>query len=222
MSDSYPFPRLLALTVPIRRVDDGAMSDKPSYLGLLNAIANAEGDAHTYLQVWAAKTPSEDVRCVLLKVAAREGEHAMTFARRINELGYEVRRKDDDRRAKAMEIVSSDCSDLEKMRALKLHKLDRGDKPDIFDDFFKDHTIDIATGELLGRYIAEERDTGRLLRSCYEQLKSASVDIDLTPTGDRLASLEREVDALTSAVTELAHALTASAANGERAKARMK
>jgi hypothetical protein len=211
-----------ALTSGGTEADDGRMSDKPSYLGLLNAIANAEGDAHIYLRAWAEKTPSEDVRCVLLKVAAREGEHAMSFARRINELGYEVRRRDDDRRAKAIEIVTSDCSDLEKMRALKLHKLDRGDKPDIFDDFFKDHTIDIATGELLGRYIAEERDTGRLLRSCYEQLKAASVDIDLTPTDDRLASLEREVDALTSAVTELAHALTASAANGERAKERMK
>ena len=211
-----------ALTPARTEVEDGRMSDKPSYLGLLNAIANAEADAHTYLRVWAEKTPSDDVRCVLLKVAAREGEHAMSFARRINELGYELRRKDNERRDKAIEIVTSDCSDLEKMRALKLHKIDRGDKPDIFDDFFKDHTIDIATGELLGRYIAEERDTGRLLRSCYEQLKEASVDIDLMPAGDRLASLEREVDALTTAVTELAHALTASAANGERTKARMK
>jgi rubrerythrin len=211
-----------ALTPAGTEADDCRMSDKPSYLGLLNAIANAEGDAHTYLRVWAERTPSEDVRCVLLKVAAREGEHVMSFARRINELGYEVRRKDDERRSQALEIVNSDCSDLEKMRALKLHKIDRGDKPDIFDDFFKDHTIDIATGELLGRYIAEERDTGRLLRSCYEQLKAASVDIDLTPTGDRLESLEREVDALTTAVTELAHALTASAANGDRAKTRSK
>jgi hypothetical protein len=70
--------------------------------------------------------------------------------------------------------VTSGCSDLEKMEALKLHRLDRGDKPDIFDDFFTDHSIDIATGELLGRYIAEERDTARLLRRCYEQLNEQS------------------------------------------------
>ena len=57
-----------------------------------------------------------------------------------------------------MEIVKSDCSDLEKMKALKLNKLDTGDKPDIFDGFFKDHSIDIRTGELLGRYIAEARN----------------------------------------------------------------
>src|SRR4051794_491302 len=109
------------------------MSTKPSYLGLLNAIAIAEAQAHDYLRVWAAVTPSDDVRGVLLTVAAREGEHGMSFAKRINELGYEVRRKDDARESKAMEIVASDCSDLEKMKALKLHKLDTGDKPDIFD-----------------------------------------------------------------------------------------
>ena len=149
------------------------MSDKPSYLGLLNTIAIAESQAHDYLSAWAEVTPSDDVRCVLRKVGAREGEHGMSFAKRINELGYDVRRKDDDNAEKAIALVTSACSDLEKMEALKLHRLDSGDKPDIFDGFFKDHSIDIATGELLGRYIAEERDTARLLRSCYEQLKQA-------------------------------------------------
>ena len=59
------------------------------------------------------------------------------------------------------------------MKALGLHRLDTGDEPDIFDGVFRNHSIDIRTGELLGRYIAEERDSGRLLRSCYEQLKKA-------------------------------------------------
>src|SRR6266550_5373718 len=100
------------------------MSDKPSYLGLLNAIAVAEAQAHDYLMVWADKTPSPDVRRVLLTVAAREGEHGMTFAKRINELGYEVRCKDDSARETALEIVRSDRSDLKKMEKLNLHKLD--------------------------------------------------------------------------------------------------
>src|SRR6478735_3660087 len=86
------------------------VATKPSYLGLLNAIAIAEARAHEYLVVWAAATPSEDVRKVLLTVAAREGEHGMSFAKRINELGYEVRPKADAGPKKAMEIVSSDCS----------------------------------------------------------------------------------------------------------------
>ena len=159
------------------------MSDKPSYLGLLNAIAVAEAAACEYLTVWAGTTPSPDVRKVLLTVAAREGEHGMSFARRINELGYEVRRKDDPNQEKTLELVRSDRSDLKKFEKLKLHQLDTGEKPDIFDGLFTDHTIDIRTGELLGRYIAEERDTARLFRSCYEQLATSGNGSAVAPSG---------------------------------------
>ena len=200
------------------------MGDKPSYLGLLNAIALAESRAHAYMCAWADTTMSDDVRGVLLKVAAREGEHAMSFAKRIDELGYEVRRKEDDGADNAIALVTSDCSDLEKMKALKLHQLDRGDKPDIFDDFFKDHSIDIATGELLGRYIAEERDTARLLRACYRQLKQAASDVLPASADDRLASLENKLDTLCSSMVELRDLVVTavSAPNGARAKARAK
>jgi rubrerythrin len=190
------------------------MAHKPSYLGLLNAIAVAEGHAHQYLHVWADKTSSDDVRKVLLTVAAREGEHGMTFARRLNELGFEMRCKDDSGLRNALEIVSSDCTDLEKMKALKLHKLDTGDKPDIFDGLFKDHTIDIRTGELLGRYIAEERDSARLLRSCYEQLVAASKTKSpgsADAETDALGSLEAKVDTLCRAVEELRQIVCAQA-----------
>ncbi len=82
------------------------------------------------------------------------------------------------------------------MKALKLHRLDTGDQPDVFDDFFKDHTIDIQTGELLGRYIAEERDTARLLRRCYDQLK-LHVDTDPAPAPvGGVARVEAKVDEL--------------------------
>src|SRR6476469_4648351 len=107
------------------------MGTKPSYLGLLNAIAVAEAHAHEYLRVWAAATPSNDVRKVLLTVAAREGEHGMSFAKRINELGYEVRHTEDANQQKTLELVCSDRSDLKKFEKLKLHQLDTGDKPDI-------------------------------------------------------------------------------------------
>jgi rubrerythrin len=183
------------------------MSEKPSYLGLLNAVAVGEGNAHCYFTEWAARTPSDEVRAVLSKVAAREGEHAMSFARRIDELGYQVRRKEEDPSFdKAMAVVCSDRTDLEKMKKLGLHKLDTGDEPDVFDSFFANHSIDIRTGELLGRYIAEERDTGRLLRSCYEQLKAAergAGDAAVDHDGGALASLEAKVDALCRAVDEL-------------------
>jgi rubrerythrin len=176
--------------------------DKPRYLGLLNAIAVAESAAHAYLTEWAAVTEDPEVRQVLLTVAAREGEHGMSFARRINELGFAVREKDVARAKKALDIVRSDRSDLEKMEALELHKLDTADRPDLFDDIFKDHSIDIRTGELLGRYIAEERDTARLLRSCHECLRAA-VGGDDRPEPQRLAGIEAKVDALGRSVDEL-------------------
>ena len=189
-------------------------SGKPTYLGLLNTVSLAETRAHCYLTEWASVTKSEEVRQVLLTVAAREGEHGMSFAKRINELGFQLRAKPDDRSDRALEIVRADCSDLEKFEALGLHKLDTGDEPDVFDDLFKDHTIDIRTGEMLGRYIAEERDSARLFRSCYEQLCAAAAkDTEAKGgkgakgAGDKaakqLAALDTKVDALTRAVEEL-------------------
>jgi hypothetical protein len=197
------------------------MSEKPSYLGLLNAIAVAETQAHEYLTVWADATPSAEVRQVLLTVAAREGEHGMTFAKRINELGYEVRcNVDAAMQEKTLELVRSDRSDLKKFEKLKLHQLDSGDKPDIFDGFFKDHSIDIRTGELLGRYIAEERDSARLLRSCYEQLRAAANADDAPDTSESLTSLDSKVDALCRAVDELRQIVVAQAMPAPTRKAR--
>jgi hypothetical protein len=130
--------------------EEPTMPEKPSYLGLLNAIAVAESRAHEYLQAWIAVTPSPDVCAVLRTVAAREGEHGMAFAKRLDELGFQVRVKDDDRRGRALEIAGSDCSDLEKMEALGLGRLDTGSEPDIFDGFFEDHTINDHVGACPG------------------------------------------------------------------------
>jgi hypothetical protein len=88
------------------------------------------------------------------------------------------------------------------METFGLARLDTGDKPDIFDNFFKDHSIDIRTGELLGRYIAEEHDTGRLFRSCYEELKAASGAAG-SASSTELAALNAKVDALCAAVEQL-------------------
>ena len=181
------------------------MSDKPSYLGLLNAIAVGESRAHTYLSAWIETTTDPDVKAVLSTVAAREGEHGMAFAKRINELGYGVREKEDPNFAKQLAIVTSDRTDLEKMEKLRLGRLDTGDGPDVFAEVFKDHSIDIRTGELLGRYIAEERDSGRLLRCCYEQLSArcAAQQDEPTAAADRLAALEPKLDGVCRAVEDI-------------------
>jgi len=186
------------------------MSDKPSYLGLLNVIAVNEARAHQYLQVWIDKTTDPDVEAVLRTVAWREGEHGMSFAKRVNELGYELRDRDDLNLADRLEVAGSDRSDLEKMEYFGQDRLD--EVLGAFDTIFSDHTIDIQTGELLGRYVAEEFDTARLLRCCYEQLKARQGETS-TPTSassgaaagpsSELAALNDKVDALCRAVEEL-------------------
>lgn len=201
------------------------MSDKPSYLGLLNALSLAESAAHEYLECWIAATPRDDVRGILQAVSVREGEHGKTFAKRINELGYTLKVSDDPevakRAAKSMEIAArTDLSDLEKFERFGLGRLDSSDsdEPDVFARFFNDKTIDIRTGELLGRYICEERDSGRLLRGCYEQLKAEANGTAMTSaTDDRLCALEAKLDQVCAAVEHLADAI-APAANGKAKK----
>ena len=178
------------------------MAEKPSYLKLLNGISCAETRAFQYLSAWAAVTTDPDVRAVLHTVAAREGEHGMAFAKRVNELGFELQPTDDPKFAERMEIAGSDRSDLDKAEALGvLDFATAPDAPDVFDSFFRDHTIDIQTGELLGRYIAEERDTIRLLQGCRAQLAANACDSAESP--DRLVALEGKIDAACRAIEEL-------------------
>jgi hypothetical protein len=145
---------------------------KPSYLGLLNAIAVGEARAHRYLTAWIAVCTDPEVRAVLQTVCLREGEHGMSFAKRIDELGYEVRQKDDPDAGRDLEVAgSTELTDRQKVEHFGLGRLT--ETLSFFDDVFKDHTIDIRTGELLGRYIAEEFDSARLLSACYAGLCAA-------------------------------------------------
>lgn len=186
------------------------MADKPSYLGLLNGVSCAETRAHCYLTAWAEVTADPDVRAVLLTVAAREGEHGMAFAKRINELGFELQPTDDPGFEGRMELAASrDKTDLEKLEAIGLLDYCPAEgEPDIFDNFFRDHSIDIQTGELLGRYIAEERDSLRLITGCASILKSRT---NGSAASDQLAGLENKVDAVCRAVEELRQIVCAQA-----------
>jgi len=172
--------------------------DKPSYLGILNALCVGEAGAARYLTAWIEKTEDPEVREVLTKVCHREAEHAAAFAKRINELGFSVREKHDKGMDKACEIASSDLSDLEKME--KLHV---GEELNVFDTIFTDHTIDVQTGALLGRYIAEEHDTNRMTRACRAKLAARQNGSSGTSQSDELAHLSKQVDELCQAVDEL-------------------
>ncbi len=184
------------------------MSDKPSYLGLLNAISLGEGNAHRYLRAWAEKISDPDVRDVIQTVAIREGEHALAFEKRLCELGYSLREKPDPNSDRAMEIVTSDRSDLEKFEALGLGGSGGGGGEDPFGRMFEDTTIDIQTGELLGRYIAEERDSGRRLRACYQVLKEregvSAGDAAQNSAADDLADLRESVTEFSKTLSAVA------------------
>jgi rubrerythrin len=182
---------------------------KPSYLGLLNAIALGEGRAHQYLSCWAAKTPDADVKKVILTVAIREGEHSHAFTKRLCELGYTVQDRPDASFEKNMAIANADCSDLEKFEALG-YRADSMPK-DPFKGILDDETLDIQTSELLGRYVAEERDSGRMLRACYDVLRERAGRgrAQAAPAGRELRELHSRLDEICSAIGKLQQEVTA-------------
>jgi hypothetical protein len=172
----------------------------------LNAISVAESDAGEYLTAWAEVTPSEEVKAVIAKVALREREHGVAFAKRIDALGYAVRPGSDPKQAERVAIAGSTVlSDKEKFEAFDLGKRPRNGQRDIFDSFFENKDLDPVTGGLLGRYVAEERDSGRLLADCYGLL---------------CAEAERTTDAASNGPTSTGKTKGKAALNGGKAKAR--
>jgi rubrerythrin len=195
------------------------MTDKPSYLPLLNRIANAETEAEGYLGAWAATTPRADVRQILAAVALREGEHGKAFAKRLCELGYEVEPMAEIR-AKAAEraqvTASTNLSDREKFEKLGFGQPSDPSQPDQFAAMFADRNIDIQTGELLGRYISEERDSTRMFEDCYRQLCAEENGAPASAAGagtDRLARIESLLEQL---VDRLPAAQPAASTGGKR------
>lgn len=147
------------------------MSEKPSYLGLLNAVALGEARAAKYLQCWIEVTPNDEVRSQLRTIALREAEHAAIFEKRLDELGFGLVEMADPDGGRAMEIAASTTmTDREKLKTLKLHRRPTNGTPDVFDNFFANKDLDPVTAGLLGRYVAEERDSLRRFNDCYELL----------------------------------------------------
>ena len=192
------------------------MSDKPSYLGLLNAIAVGERGGEQLFDTWACATTNDDVRAVLRTVALREGEHARSFAKRIDELGFSVLDRPDADLPRRLELAASTTvSDREKFERLGFSKAPEG--RDVFASFFDDTTMDIETGTLMGRYVSEERDTGRRLRACYAALvaaepgtSAAGSTSDGVTTDELCARLDRIEQTLASLAKATAKATKAS------------
>jgi hypothetical protein len=146
-------------------MDSTATPSKPSYLGLLNAIALGESAAAIHFEAWANVTPIPELACVLRFVAAREKSHGEVFCRRIAELGFTLRQTPDVGRAKRLaKWANPEISDLEKI----------GPERREADDPFADIRRRMAEGEfdpltllLMNWYIAEEKDSGKRLDEAY-------------------------------------------------------
>ena len=207
------------------------MSDKPSYLGLLNAVSLAETAAHEYLTAWAAVTPHEGVKATLLTVAAREGEHGMSFAKRINELGYNLRPgPDDPKRAERMAIAcSTEISDYDKMHALGVARIaeDVGEeRPGHLRQVLLrplHRHPDRRAARSLHRRRARQRSTaaGVLPRRQGRPRRRGCARMESRRSATRMCDrLEDKIDELCAAVEQLQRSIAPAAKNGRsRAKA---
>ena len=180
-------------------------SNKPSYLGTLNAIVNGERRGFEFLNAWAMKTKNADLAGKLKTVALREAEHAASFEKRMCELGYSLKEKEDPKFKKTMEIVSSSLDDAAKFEKLGVGQPEQEGEDKLL-QLLADKSIDPQTAALLGRFIAEERDSGRILREAYQCAKGVSSSPDETVT---LAGIQEQLTKLTEIVCELQRKPTA-------------
>lgn len=172
---------------------------KPSYIGMLNTISNAERRGYELLSAWADATTNQEVAGLLRVVAIREAEHAWAFEKRLCELGHSLIEKKDPNFKKTMKLVRSDASDVEKFEKLKIGQPRNDDDPDRLLELLADKSIDPQTGALLGRFITEERDSGRLLEQACELALNGSHlrEESLVQICRQLQSLTDRVNALT-------------------------
>jgi hypothetical protein len=174
---------------------------EPTFLPLLNSIAVNEAKGEILLNAWADATNDEPLEQALRFVAIREGEHHWAFTKRMCELGhavceetaFQVFKDFDD----LLAYIRSDATDAEKIA--RTSGGEGGDGKDPFSSFFNDTSIDPQTGELLGRYIAEERDSGRRLKAEYDRICGAAAD---APSSE-LAELQACVAALQEELADL-------------------
>lgn len=147
-------------------------TQSPSYIAALNQIALTEYRACEFYLAWARATRDPDVEHVMRVVALRELEHASAIQQRIFELGHLPIDGPHDFGGQCdewLELFRSEASDLEKFRGFGFSDPDHLPK-DNFHEIFLDDTIDSETGALLGRYIAEERESAMMFLKVYATL----------------------------------------------------
>ncbi len=152
------------------------MAKKPSYVGLLNTIANAERGGYELFKAWSDSTKDQQLKPTLDMVAVREMEHSWAFEKRLTELGFALQVKTSKALSKQVRYFKSSASDKDKFAALGVGTQNtKNADPEEVDNLLQilsDKTIDPQTGELMGRFIAEERDSGRQLQKAFRSMLS--------------------------------------------------
>jgi len=172
---------------------NAATTQKPSYLGLLNAISLAESAAGVYLTAWADVTANDDLAGALRLVAARETSHGEVFCRRIAELGFGLRPKSDPRgAARLAKLANPAVSDLEKIGD------PREEEADPFAEIRRrmaEGEFDPMTSNLMNWYIAEEKDSARRLKEVFDCVRDAASGRKGARRGERIAADGPSADA---------------------------
>jgi quercetin dioxygenase-like cupin family protein len=208
------------------REEHFAANDTPAYYDLLSKISAGECSGAAAFNAWATATTNPDFAKVLKIVAIREAEHSAAFEKRLCELGHSVDFSDvDPKTSENLKFLGSDASDLDKIKLLGFDDLK--DK-DTLSALLRDRSIDPITGALMGRFIAEERDTARMINDCCQQMyggeqqpEAANTnEVTLGQVCEAVTSLTGLVQDLQSEIKELRTPKKAKAKSTKRAKAK--
>ena len=151
------------------------MAKKPSYIGLLNTIANAERGGYELFKAWSGSTKDQELQVTLDMVAVREMEHSWAFEKRLNELGFSLQPATTNKQLnKQVRFLKSSASDEDKFASLGVGaekaKGSTSEDSDGLLQILADKSIDPQTGALMGRFISEERDSGRQLIKAHKAM----------------------------------------------------
>jgi rubrerythrin len=152
------------------------MATKPTFISSLNAIANGERGGHQLFRSWSDATKDKTLKKTLDIVAVREMEHSWAFEKRLNELGFDLQPAESSAALKKLQrMMKSKSNDVEKFAAFGIGAKPAAgagdDQPDGLLQLLADKSIDPQTGELIGRFICEERDSGKLLTGAYQAMQ---------------------------------------------------
>lgn len=193
------------------------MAKKPTYIGTLNRIVNAERQGFELLDCWS-KVCDAEIQSMLKTVALREGEHAATFEKRLCELGFTLKEKRAEGFDKTLQMIASDKPDLAKFEQLGYHKLGEKDGEDQLLKILADKTIDPTTAGLLGRFIAEERDSLLLLKAAYDCTRAKAGQENTAPSDDTLTQIRQQLGQLSDEMAQLREKVEGKTAKNRKSK----